>query len=73
MLPLTRYRLSAVKAEVAQPSISRPNAERLTAMYRAVLEAMAADPEGDSLATHLPQEENDRMLAQWNDTAVEWS
>ena len=53
-------------------SISRPNAERLTAMYRAVLEAMAADPEGDSLATHLPQEENDRMLGQWNDTAVEW-
>ncbi|MEV4016594.1 amino acid adenylation domain-containing protein [Nonomuraea angiospora] len=34
--------------------ISRANAGRLAAMYRAVLEAMAADPAGDAQATYLP-------------------
>ncbi|MFD9598319.1 amino acid adenylation domain-containing protein, partial [Kitasatospora sp. NPDC059973] len=46
------------------------NLERLGAMYRSVLEAMAADADGDARAAHLPADELSRLLATWN-TAVE--
>jgi amino acid adenylation domain-containing protein/non-ribosomal peptide synthase protein (TIGR01720 family) len=35
-------------------AISRASADRLAAMFRAVLEAMAADPDGDARAAYLP-------------------
>ncbi|NUP53603.1 MAG: amino acid adenylation domain-containing protein, partial [Catenulispora sp.] len=43
--------------------ISPHNMERLTAMFRAVLEAMAADADGDARATYLPAGEAERLLA----------
>ncbi|MEU1882733.1 amino acid adenylation domain-containing protein [Streptosporangium sp. NPDC020072] len=39
--------------------LSRADAGRLAAMYRAVLEAMAADPLGDARAVHLPPGEGE--------------
>ncbi|MFF4404870.1 amino acid adenylation domain-containing protein [Streptomyces sp. NPDC001404] len=51
--------------------VNRANAERLVAMYRAVLEAMAADPEGDATADLLSDAERTLLLRTWNDTAVE--
>ncbi|MGN9763516.1 amino acid adenylation domain-containing protein, partial [Streptomyces sp. SD31] len=38
-------------------ALDRAGAERLTAMYRLVLEAMAADPDGDATAACLPEVE----------------
>ncbi len=40
-------------------------------MLRGVLEAMAADPEGDAQASFLPAGERERQLVEWNDTAYE--
>ncbi|GAA2347991.1 amino acid adenylation domain-containing protein [Streptomyces kunmingensis] len=42
--------------------------ERLTALYRQVLESMAADPQGSAQDTYLPAEEREWLLAR-NDTA----
>ncbi|MFF1798330.1 condensation domain-containing protein, partial [Kitasatospora sp. NPDC058263] len=44
------------------------NLERLGAMYRSVLEAMAADADGDARASHLPADELSRLLDTWNTT-----
>ncbi|HKT04252.1 MAG TPA: amino acid adenylation domain-containing protein, partial [Rugosimonospora sp.] len=41
--------------------ISRANGARLAAMYRAVLEAMAADPDGDARAVRLPDGEREAL------------
>jgi amino acid adenylation domain-containing protein len=51
-------------------AISRSNGERLAAMYRRVLRAMAADPDGDARASYLPAGEYERLVSEWNDTAV---
>ncbi|MFI9239249.1 amino acid adenylation domain-containing protein [Streptomyces sp. NPDC053079] len=51
--------------------VNRANAERLVAMYRAVLESMAADPDGDATADLLADGERALLLRTWNDTAVE--
>ncbi|MET9520710.1 amino acid adenylation domain-containing protein, partial [Streptomyces sp. NPDC002994] len=42
--------------------LSRHNAERIAGMFRAVLEAMAADAEGDARAVYLPQAERELLL-----------
>ncbi|MFD3473154.1 amino acid adenylation domain-containing protein, partial [Streptomyces sp. NPDC058682] len=47
---------------------SRENLRRLASMYRLVLEAMAADPDGDAGATLLPEEELAQLLTGWNTT-----
>ncbi|MGV9450285.1 amino acid adenylation domain-containing protein [Streptomyces sp. NPDC003635] len=52
-------------------ALSRPNAARLAALYRSVLEAMAADPEGSARESHLPEPELRRQLVEWNSTASE--
>ncbi|MFC0528362.1 amino acid adenylation domain-containing protein [Phytohabitans kaempferiae] len=52
--------------------LNRAAAERLAGMYRAVLEAMAADPDGDARATYLSEHEKAQVLEDWNDTEVEW-
>ncbi|MFJ8795490.1 amino acid adenylation domain-containing protein [Streptomyces sp. NPDC102462] len=52
-------------------ALSRPNAARVAALYRSVLEAMAADPEGSAQESHLPEQERRRQLVEWNDTAAE--
>ncbi|MGF1426919.1 amino acid adenylation domain-containing protein [Kitasatospora sp. LaBMicrA B282] len=52
--------------------LSPANGARLAAMYRAVLEAMAADPQGDARAARLaPQDE--QLLAAWTATEREQS
>ncbi|MGW7363964.1 amino acid adenylation domain-containing protein [Streptomyces sp. NPDC054841] len=48
--------------------LSRDNADRLTALYTAVLTAMTADPDGDARAAYLPDDERQRQLAEWNRT-----
>ncbi|MFJ7156742.1 non-ribosomal peptide synthase/polyketide synthase [Streptomyces sp. NPDC101118] len=50
--------------------LSRANAGRVAAMYRSVLEAMAADPAGDARAVRLPGEEEVLVVSGWNDTAT---
>ncbi|WP_229796219.1 condensation domain-containing protein, partial [Saccharothrix coeruleofusca] len=58
-------------ALTADPAfLSRANGERLALMYRGVLEAMAADPDGDPAAEHPADGTN--PTDDWNDTAVEW-
>ncbi|MGW7155526.1 amino acid adenylation domain-containing protein, partial [Streptomyces sp. NPDC054887] len=52
--------------------LNRANAERLAGMYRAVLEAMAADPDGDVDAALMSATELTQVLEDWNDTEVEW-
>ncbi|MGZ3145669.1 amino acid adenylation domain-containing protein [Lentzea chajnantorensis] len=42
--------------------LSRANTERLAGMYRAVLEAIASDVDGDARAVHLPAGERERLL-----------
>ncbi|MGY0017674.1 amino acid adenylation domain-containing protein [Streptomyces sp. YJ-C3] len=49
-------------------ALARAQGERLTALYRQVLESMAADPRGSAQDTHLPAAEQEWLLAQ-NDTA----
>ncbi|MCZ4087496.1 non-ribosomal peptide synthetase, partial [Streptomyces antarcticus] len=51
--------------------LSRADGERLRGMYRAVLEAMAADADGDARATYLPAGERERLLAELTDTGRE--
>ncbi|WP_405617058.1 amino acid adenylation domain-containing protein [Streptomyces sp. NBC_00076] len=46
-------------------TLSRAHADRLAGMYRAVLEAMAADPDGDAQLVHLPADEAE-TLAGWS-------
>ncbi|MFE6871593.1 amino acid adenylation domain-containing protein, partial [Kitasatospora sp. NPDC057692] len=52
-------------------ALSRDATDRLAQMLRQVLEAMAADPEGDARAAFLPEGERERQLTRWNDTAHE--
>ncbi|AZQ72655.1 amino acid adenylation domain-containing protein [Streptomyces luteoverticillatus] len=53
-------------------SLGRAAAERLGALYRSVLEAMAAGLDGDAVANPLPAAELDPLLTAWNDTATGW-
>jgi amino acid adenylation domain-containing protein/thioester reductase-like protein len=69
-LAVTAFRQGLLTLRIHPEAVSRENGERLAAMYRMVLAAMAADPDGDALATHLPAEERRRLLVDWNDTAV---
>ncbi|UUU22854.1 non-ribosomal peptide synthase/polyketide synthase [Streptomyces sp. DSM 40750] len=43
--------------------LSQANADRIAGMFRAVLEAMAADADGDARAVYLPEGERDQLLA----------
>jgi amino acid adenylation domain-containing protein len=47
--------------------IAPAHGERLRQMYRLVLEAMAADPDGDARAAYLPRDERVRVLSTWSD------
>ncbi|MFF7958339.1 amino acid adenylation domain-containing protein [Streptomyces rubiginosohelvolus] len=44
-------------------TLSRQNADRIAGMFRAVLEAMAADADGDARQVYLPSGERDFLLA----------
>ncbi|MFF5142329.1 amino acid adenylation domain-containing protein [Streptomyces sp. NPDC013157] len=46
-------------------AVSHANAERMAAMFRAVLEAMAADPDGDARTALLPDSERELLLGTW--------
>ncbi|MEV6722466.1 amino acid adenylation domain-containing protein [Streptomyces xanthochromogenes] len=50
--------------------VNQENAGRLVAMYRRVLEEMAADPDGDATIDLLAEEERTRLLRDWNATSV---
>ncbi|MEV8569816.1 amino acid adenylation domain-containing protein, partial [Streptomyces sp. NPDC051322] len=50
--------------------IDRAGVDRLAAMYRAVLESMSADVDGDARVVYLPGGERERVLSGWNDTSV---
>ncbi len=55
----------------ADPAVlGRAAVDRLAAMYRAVLESMAADVDGDARETFLPAGERERVLTTWNDSRV---
>jgi amino acid adenylation domain-containing protein len=45
--------------------MTRGEAERLGAMYRAVLDAIVDDLDGDARAVHLPEGERERLLGPW--------
>ncbi|MBO0806799.1 MAG: amino acid adenylation domain-containing protein [Actinobacteria bacterium] len=53
-------------------AISQSHGERLAVMYRRVLQAMAADPDGDARASYLPADEHRQLVTRWNDTAVSY-
>ncbi|MFF1910028.1 condensation domain-containing protein, partial [Kitasatospora sp. NPDC058218] len=52
--------------------ISLANLERLGAMYRLVLEAMAADPNGDATLSYLPEAERAQLTAWASGGSAEW-
>ncbi|MEV4702015.1 amino acid adenylation domain-containing protein [Actinoplanes sp. NPDC049316] len=52
-------------------ALSRGSAESLAGLYRRVLESMAAGGGGDALASYLSVEERERVLVEWNESAVE--
>ncbi|MFC5218798.1 condensation domain-containing protein, partial [Streptomyces coerulescens] len=55
----------------ADPAVlGRTAVDRLAAMYRAVLESIAADVDGDARETFLPAGELERVLMAWNDSGV---
>ncbi|MDX2554301.1 non-ribosomal peptide synthetase [Streptomyces stelliscabiei] len=49
--------------------MTRAEAERLGAMYRAVLDAIVDDLDGDARAVYLPEGERERLLEEWAGTA----
>ncbi|MEV0456318.1 amino acid adenylation domain-containing protein [Catellatospora methionotrophica] len=51
-------------------ALGRADAERLGAMYREVLAAIAADPDGDARVNHLPATERETILHTWTDTGT---
>ncbi|NUR25686.1 MAG: AMP-binding protein, partial [Catenulispora sp.] len=46
--------------------LCQEHAGRIAQLYRAVLVAIASDPDGDATATFLPDGESDRQLRTWN-------
>ncbi|MFJ7201856.1 amino acid adenylation domain-containing protein, partial [Streptomyces sp. NPDC098926] len=46
-------------------SLTLENTERIGAMFRAVLEAMAADADGDPRVPLIPAEEHERLVGEW--------
>ncbi|MBE1533910.1 non-ribosomal peptide synthetase [Actinomadura algeriensis] len=48
--------------------LDEPALERLAVLYRTVLEAIIADPDGDADAMPLPAGERDRLVGELNDT-----
>ncbi|GAA1004407.1 hypothetical protein GCM10009556_007040 [Acrocarpospora pleiomorpha] len=69
--PLSVTVLAGLLTLTSRPEVlGRADAGRLAGMYEAVLTAMAADPDGDALAARLPDGERDRLLGEWNATAL---
>ncbi|WP_189151941.1 non-ribosomal peptide synthetase, partial [Streptomyces lacrimifluminis] len=64
-------RIGHLVLTAAPRALSRSGTDRLADMLRQVIEAMAADPEGDARASFLPEGERHRQLVVWNDTADE--
>ncbi|GAB3261093.1 non-ribosomal peptide synthetase [Kineosporia babensis] len=53
-------------------AVARAGAEQIAAMYRTVLEVMAADPDGPAQPALVSEAERNRLLHEFNDTDVEW-
>jgi amino acid adenylation domain-containing protein/FkbM family methyltransferase len=70
--PLSVTTHPGLLALISRPQdVSPANRERLGRMYRAVLEAMIADPFGDATASYLPEGEREFVLCDGNRTEVE--
>ncbi len=54
-----------LRVRTADAAVAGGYASRLAATYRAVLAAMAADPEGDPRTAHLPPAERELLLRTW--------
>ncbi|MEU4438042.1 amino acid adenylation domain-containing protein [Micromonospora chalcea] len=54
-----------LRLRVAGETVDPGYARRLAALYREVLVAMAADPDGDAGRTYLPADERDAVLRDW--------
>ncbi|MFG3701836.1 amino acid adenylation domain-containing protein [Micromonospora sp. NPDC047620] len=67
--------VSAVAGHLALSSdsdhLDRAEVERMAAMYRLVLTAMVADPDGDPRAVRLPERERHDVLVGWAEAADE--
>ncbi|MFI5773001.1 amino acid adenylation domain-containing protein [Streptomyces sp. NPDC051658] len=50
--------------------VGRAAAERIATMFRLVLEAMAADPDGDAEAAYLPEAERALVIGDWSATSA---
>ncbi|WP_229854905.1 non-ribosomal peptide synthetase, partial [Streptomyces filipinensis] len=61
-----------VKLVTTTAALTRTNLERIGAMYRSVLEAMAADAAGDASVTCLPEGERELLTAWGTADTVEW-
>ncbi|MFH9550555.1 amino acid adenylation domain-containing protein [Streptomyces sp. NPDC017435] len=51
--------------------VGQRHLDGVAAMFRSVLEAMAADPEGSAREAHLPAREYRRQVVEWNETGHE--
>ncbi|MEU7688741.1 condensation domain-containing protein, partial [Streptomyces spectabilis] len=58
-------RASGLLLTVDPSSVTRANLTRIAAMYRAVLESIATDADGDAETTLLPDGERERVLSTW--------
>ncbi|MGW6919650.1 condensation domain-containing protein, partial [Kitasatospora sp. NPDC054939] len=56
---------TVVHLKTSTAVVTRAEADRLAAVYRSVLEAMAADPDGDARLAYLPAEELELLVGAW--------
>ena len=64
-------RAGLIHLTASSAALSRANADRVLGMYRAVLEAMAADDDGDAQATYLAPGERAALVAGHRRTALD--
>ena len=69
-LSVTVFRLGTIDLTIHPRLIGRAHGARLACLYRQVLEAMVADPDGDARQEFLPRGEHERVVETWNDTAA---
>jgi amino acid adenylation domain-containing protein len=64
-------RAGLIHLTASSAALSRPNADRVLGMYRAVLEAMAAGDDGDARARYVPAAERELLLTGYRQTALD--
>ncbi|MFI5587249.1 amino acid adenylation domain-containing protein [Amycolatopsis sp. NPDC051758] len=71
-LVVVANRTGMVRLSAKQTVVSRQFGELLGSLYRRVLEEIAADPDGDPEACHLPPGELATVVRRHNQTDVDW-